>query len=130
MVEGCETRPAMGDRRPSWLYGVGNDPDPRFSLANERTLLAWIRTSLALAAGGLAVLLTDELFGDWSALLSGAAFTLSLVIVLGALGRWARMERSLRLGQGLPAPWLAVTLVGSLVLGAVVGAIAVFVSGP
>lgn len=120
----------MGDRRPAWVYKVGKDPDPRFTLANERTLLAWIRTSLALAAGGLAVLLTDQLFGDWSALLSGAAFGLSLLVVVGALARWARMERSLRLGQGLPAPWLAVTVVAALVLGAVIGAVAVFTAGP
>jgi uncharacterized membrane protein YidH (DUF202 family) len=33
----------------------GTRPDPRFSLANERTFLAWIRTSLALLAGGVAL---------------------------------------------------------------------------
>jgi putative membrane protein len=31
------------------------EPDPRFTLANERTFLAWIRTSLALIAGGFPV---------------------------------------------------------------------------
>src|SRR3970282_1465275 len=34
---------------------TGHEPDYRFSFANERTFLAWIRTSLALSAGGLAV---------------------------------------------------------------------------
>lgn len=31
------------------------DPDVRFILANERTLLAWIRTSLTMQAGGIAL---------------------------------------------------------------------------
>jgi putative membrane protein len=30
------------------VYGVGTEPDPRFSLANERTYLAWVRTERAL----------------------------------------------------------------------------------
>ena len=33
----------------------GSPPDYRFSLANERTFLAWIRTGLALIGGGLGV---------------------------------------------------------------------------
>src|SRR3954462_10286719 len=48
--------------RPMWSPGWWNDlvdegaaPDPRFTFANERTFLAWIRTSLALIAGGLGV---------------------------------------------------------------------------
>jgi putative membrane protein len=38
---------------PGWVYRSGSEPDPRFSLANERTFLAWIRTALALLAGGV-----------------------------------------------------------------------------
>ena len=34
-------------RFPKAVYGVGAEPDPRFTLANERTFLAWIRTALA-----------------------------------------------------------------------------------
>jgi uncharacterized membrane protein YidH (DUF202 family) len=41
---------------PDALRRVGSTPDYRFSLANERTFLAWVRTGLALIAGGLAVL--------------------------------------------------------------------------
>jgi putative membrane protein len=40
---------------PSDIRAVGEEPDYRFTLANERTFLAWIRTSLALLAGGVAV---------------------------------------------------------------------------
>ena len=40
-------------RWPGWVYGVGDEPDPRFSLANERTFLAWVRTSLGLVAGAV-----------------------------------------------------------------------------
>ena len=36
------------------LRDVGEDPDPRFTFANERTFLAWNRTALALIGGGLA----------------------------------------------------------------------------
>ncbi len=42
-------------RFPRQVYEVGTEPDPRFTLANERTFLAWIRTALALIAAGIAL---------------------------------------------------------------------------
>lgn len=112
---------AVGDRRfPRRVYGSGSEPDVRFSLANERTYLAWIRTSLALLAAGVAL----------------AAFPLPIepgfrtaaslvLVVLGVLAPvqawlgWMRVERALRAGRALPAPVLGGPLaVGVLVAGA------------
>jgi len=109
------------DERPGrtpWPYtqaGHGSTPDPRFSLANERTFLAWVRTSLALLAGGVA-LDAVELDGPHG-LQSALAATL---VALGLLGagvswlRWAATERAMRLRRPLPGTaalaWLAVVL--------------------
>lgn len=100
---------------PSWVYGVGTTPDHRFSLANERTFLAWVRTSLALLAGGVAL---DAVQLDGPRGLQ-AALSATLV-VLGLLGagaswwRWAVAERAMRLRRPLPGTramaWLAVVL--------------------
>ena len=111
---------ATGDREsgqwPSWVYAVGATPDPRFSLANERTFLAWVRTSLALLAGGVA-LDAVELDGP-PALQSALAAALVVLGLLGALVawlRWAAAERAMRLRRPLPGTtalaWLAVALV-------------------
>ena len=100
---------------PSWVYAVGSRPDHRFSLANERTFLAWVRTSLALLAGGVAL---DAVELDGSPGLQ-TALAVALV-VLGLLGaaaawlRWAATERAMRLHASLPGTatlaWLALVL--------------------
>ncbi|PRY18385.1 YidH family protein [Kineococcus rhizosphaerae] len=113
-----------GPRRfPRSVYGTGTEPDPRFSLANERTFLAWIRTSLALLAAGVA------LEGLDLALQPGLRLAASVVLVLlGVLAPvqawrgWARDERAMRRGVPLASPTLAspltagVGLAGLLVL--------------
>ena len=55
MNAGCGSMGGMTERRPRWVYDAGDDPDPRYTLANERTFLAWVRTSLAMLAGGVAL---------------------------------------------------------------------------
>jgi putative membrane protein len=81
---------------------VGDEPDYRFTLANERTVLAWIRTALALAAGGLGAvsLLRDELAGAEA--LGIALLALSFLTAATAYRRWALAETSMRLQEPLP----------------------------
>jgi putative membrane protein len=83
---------------------VGEDPDYRFSLANERTFLAWIRTSLGLLAGGVAIVqFVPEFSVPGGRLALGVVFvSMALLIAVTSHGRWARNERAMRLNQSLP----------------------------
>lgn len=89
---------------PASVRSVGEDPDARFSLANERTLLAWIRTSLAMLAGGVAVVeVVPKLAIPGGRHVLGIPLVLlSVVISLSAYRHWAQTERALRLRQPLP----------------------------
>lgn len=97
-------RGATGDRpagRRTDPRRVGTDPDYRFTLANERTFLAWLRTALALAAGGLAAIhLLPDAFG--SEALGLALLALGFVTAATSFRRWYRSEVAMRLGQPLP----------------------------
>ncbi|MEV8267276.1 DUF202 domain-containing protein [Microbacterium sp. NPDC076911] len=114
-------------RFPSFVYGRGDEPDARFTLANERTYLAWIRTALALVAAGVAL----EVLG--LDLNPGLRLAASIVLVVAgtlvpalAWISWARTERALREDKALPASLLgtvlmvAVTVAGVLVTLAVI----------
>lgn len=80
---------------------VGRDPDYRFTLANERTFLSWIRTALALSAGGLAaVTILDDFPGE--EFLGIALLALSFLTAASAYRRWALNERAMRLAEPLP----------------------------
>lgn len=112
-------------RRPRSVYCVGTDPDPRFSMANERTLLAWLRTSLAFVAAGIGAAALTELVGD-RPIVRTAAVLASLVGAVSAVTayvRWGRVERALRQRLPLPSPVLGLVLVLTVVLVAGVGTV-------
>ncbi len=94
------------------------EPDYRFTLANERTLLAWIRTSLALDAGGLAVIRFAPALG-----IAGARESIGTALVLvGAITaaasyrRFVRVDRAMRTGRPLPLTSLPLLLAVTLVV--------------
>ncbi|WP_044180314.1 DUF202 domain-containing protein [Metakosakonia massiliensis] len=96
-------------------------PDYRFTLANERTFLAWIRTALAFMAAAIAV---DQLaIALVPAMLHGI-----LVVVLGLTAailslygyyRWLNNEKAIRQDSALPFPQLLLWLSGGLSAGIV-----------
>ena len=105
---------------PRELREVGETPDYRFSLANERTFLAWIRTGLALVAGGLA---TAQFLPPLpiAHLREGIAVALLLlggVVAIRAVDHWARAERAMRLGRDLPVSRFPAVLAIAVGLGA------------
>lgn len=93
------------DRRfPARVYRVGKEPDPRFTLANERTFLAWIRTSLAFLAAGVAL---EAINLPIVASLRLAASIIFVILglttpILAWIG-WMSAERALRAERPLPA---------------------------
>jgi putative membrane protein len=91
--------------RPSWA-DEGEDPDYRFSLANERTFLAWTRTVLALLAGAVAVgALLPSLRDEWMGTALGVALAVAgLVLSLRIYRQWAANERAMRQRAPLPFP--------------------------
>lgn len=111
------------ERFPRSVYSVGDEPDARFTLANERTFLAWIRTALALLAGGVALdLLGLDLQSGFRLAASLTLVAAGIVLPLFGWLNWAATERALRRGDALPGSWLgaflgvAVTLAGVLLV--------------
>jgi putative membrane protein len=85
------------------LRAVGDEPDYRFSLANERTFLAYLRTALALFAAGVAVLALD-VFGDgvFHSLLGASLLGLGILASATSYHRWRVVEEAIRRAEPLP----------------------------
>lgn len=101
----------MNGRFPASVFSRGQEPDARFTLANERTYLAWIRTALAFLAGGVALeLLGLELHPELRLAASLVLIVVGMLVPALAWIGWARTERALRENKPLPASLLGATL--------------------
>jgi putative membrane protein len=110
------------DRRwPPRVYGSGDEPDPRFSLANERTFLAYIRTALALLAAAAAVDALDLPMPDLAQRVAGTALALSgLACAVQAWRGWVGTERALRHHEPLPSSPTTIPLAAGVAVVAIV----------
>lgn len=107
----------------------GTEPDYRFTLANERTLLAWLRTSLGLLAAAVAVVhLLPALGVPGVQVVVGTVLAgLGAVVAVTSVLRWRDVQAAMRDGAELPptrAPLVVSVLLAVLGL-VVVGVVAV-----
>lgn len=96
----------MRQRWPYSVFGTGTEPDPRFSLANERTSLAWMRTGMSLVGAGLALAVFAGETPAGALVKATAVFAAlaGATISVWSVARWVAVERALRRQQPLPAP--------------------------
>ena len=115
----------MSIRSPDWRK-EGQEPDYRFTLANERTFLAWVRTALALLAGGVLL----EQFATRlqpHEVIAGVAVGLALlasILCTVAYVRWRSNEIAMRHSRPLPST-LAIPMLSAIaaVLAGIIAAI-------
>lgn len=106
-----------------------DEPDVRFTYANERTFLAWNRTALALIATGVAATqLLPKLQLEWGRRLLGLPLiALGAVVAAESLRQWRANQRAMRRGDPLPRSWMPLVLtIGIVAIGAIAVAIAAF----
>jgi putative membrane protein len=127
-----EDRAATGDGHDDRDAGASHaatttEPDVRFTLANERTFLAWNRTALALVVAGLGIV---QLLPPFPGVPWGRHALGVPLIVLGATVsvasylEWRRNQAAIRRGGPLPRSVLprvlAATIAGIAALSAAV----------
>ena len=107
------------------------EPDYRFTLANERTFLAWLRTSLSLLAAGVAVVQLVPAFPIPGArALTGGLLTALAVVAAGSgVLRWRSVEDAIRHARPLPVQRIPWVLAAGLVLLALVSLVLVVLRG-
>ena len=113
-----------GSRRPAAVFDVGREPDPLYTLANERTYLAWLRLAVTLLAGAVAI---DRLFLEHPRF-DSQVIALILVVsaeMIGAqrgIGQFVLQAGNLMIPEDLLAGIVVLSLLG-LTIGSALSAI-------
>lgn len=96
---------------------AGEEPDYRFTLANERTFLAWTRTGLAIVAGAVVLDQFGAVSGPrWVVVTAGLLLCAAACFVLVAgYVRWRRAQRAMRLSEPLPPNRVPEILLGTVI---------------
>jgi putative membrane protein len=120
-------RDGHDDSDPRSSHAAATEPDARFTLANERTFLAWNRTALALVVAGLAIVQLLPPFPGvpWGRHALGVPLiALGAVVSVTSYLEWRRNQAALRRGAPLPRSVLprvlAATIAGIAALSAAV----------
>lgn len=112
------------------LRATGSEPDYRFTLANERTFLAYVRTSLAFLAGGTAVIGYLHQVVDHQVIVNVIGiglFGLGIYTVAGCYRRWHRVEMAIRKDEPLPYSSAPAIITTVLILISTIAFVAVLV---
>ncbi|HQR79585.1 MAG TPA: DUF202 domain-containing protein [Actinomycetota bacterium] len=104
-----------------------DEPDYRYSLANERTYLAWVRTGLALIAGGIAIrIFISDVGGSRLVSLAAVGFSvLGGVLTVTSYRHWQHVQEAMRRGDPLPTQRGPLILTIGMVLLALIVTLAV-----
>ena len=109
----------------------GAEPDARFTLANERTFLAWNRTALALVVAGLGIVQLLPPFPGvpWGRHVLGVPLiVLGAAVSVTAFGEWRRNQTALRRSEPIPQTLLPRILVATITGVAALSAVVLLVS--
>jgi putative membrane protein len=95
-----------------------HEPDYRFTLANERTFLAWLRTAMALLAAAVAIVQLVPEFGFDSArrIIGAVLAALGTAVAVSAVTRWRSVQSAMRRDGALPSTRMPILLAGVLTL--------------
>lgn len=111
------------------LTAIGSEPDARFTFANERTFLAWNRTSLGTMVAGIGVihLLDDGTVRNVGARVAGIGLLgVAALLSIVSFFHWRRCEIAMRKDEPLPHSWIMPLMAGMTGLAAVIAAISSF----